>query len=531
MGRMQLRPRIDHGRGRARSSHGLHARPPWPPMTMHDLARARTATWLALVLAGCNAAPGTSTADGPSDGSSTDGGDASGSASSPSSGPGTGDATSGSSTSTEGSSSASATDASDDSSGGPIAGGPCYQPDSHPWAGTLCGTTAQPCQIVVAEVIDPAPAIEEFEHFRHGAPSITHDEGCAPIVGFGATVAPDDVHGVLARRRGDDDWQQVERPLVASTTVAWDAGLHLLRLIEGRSTGAVAHSTYDADTDAFAVAPSTARLLPDARSLGNGRWQAVARDPSDDTALHLLRFADDTWTDDVLAIPQLYDATVELSDDDAGHVLFRAAHGDAWGLFYAAPPYDAQEFVLDLQSREYVMAAFDLAMAHDRPHAIAVRSDLDTGVNDLVYLSRGDDGAWNVRVFATNDPAQDVGCPDPVLGAPTCEFVDVARLPEAIVASHGGDVRIFWHERLRTGTAEVTCVEPDAPCEWTTTAQETLHTTWITAPTDDGFDTTMLLDRDFRIGDIDIDGTGNIHIVGDTLEATGTRVDYLRLAL
>jgi hypothetical protein len=503
-------------------------------MTMRRTAHLLPALGL---LAACNGAPGDIVGTG------SDSGDTTAAASASSAATTSAEPTTAESTTTEAAeittteaptTESSTTESSTTETTTPGVTGPCYLPETHPWAGTLCGTPMQPCQILVEEVVDPAPVAWEHDAFRHGSPSVTHDESCAPIVSFGATSAPDDVRGVLAHRRGDGDWTQRERPLVGNATVAWDSELHRLRLIEARSTGGlVSHYTYDDDDGAFEVQPVTTNLASVAESLGNGRWHAVSieSDPEHADVSHLLRFDSGAWTDEELALglDSVYSADLALSDTDESHLMFRALHGDAWGVFYAAPPHDAAEFVLDLQSSEYVMSGLHLAVAGATPHGLAVRSDFATGRDDLVHFTRDDDGVWTVRELASNDLANDIDCPAAVLGAPTCEFSRSRSRPEAIVASHGGDVRIFWSERLTSGTAEVTCLDPDAPCDWTTTAQETMHTLSISTPTAEGFDTTAILERELWISDVDIDGTGNIHIIGFVPEATGARIDYLLL--
>lgn len=418
-------------------------------------------------------------------------------------------------------------DASSSSTDGGVQTGECHQAATHPWAGALCGTSGSPCQILVEETLDAAPVAEEFEHFRFSRAAITHDAACAPVVSYGATTSPDDVSAVLARRIGVDDWERVERPDVRRASITWDAPAGVVRLLDVAEPGGARHTTFDGG--AFAVQPTPPELVGDAHSLGDGRWHAAVRDTTAAELLHVLEFDGAAWSDTPLAMDPIYDATLALAADGAAHVLMRSLHGDQWALRYAAPPYDAVELVVDLAPAEGVIGPMGLAMVGATPHGFSTRVSPETGYGELVYVTRDDAGEWSVRTLASSASNADTDCPTPVQGAEACEYAFVAHVPQAILASHGGEVRILWSERLLTGTAEASCPEPDGPCVWTPTVEETLNTLWMSTPIEGGFDSVVLLESDFTVEDAEIDGTGRIHIVGSTRVETGSRVEYLLL--
>jgi hypothetical protein len=400
----------------------------------------------------------------------------------------------------------------------------CYDPTTHPWAGSLCGGAGSPCSVLVDEAVDPDG------YFRNDAPSVTHDDECTPTVMF--SVAEGGFFGYLSTRTGADAWTEVETPTgLAAGAVAWDTNLDVLRILEGDGSTNIDHHTYDGA--AFAAEPA----LPDgeysldgraAASLGNGRWH-VATSSYGGAAYRYGLFDGGSWM--ITNMVRSAELATAVSDVDEAHVGYYSGEGsDGWQYYYVAAPDGTPEVVFDYGSNALDAKGATIVTVGSQPHVIAQRllgRDRFETYLEIVYAVRNAANDWTVLTLAADEPGSNHACGKPQVDGEMCNYEVGGHRPLGIVASHGGDVRLLWAEDHYAGTLVATC---DVDCEWETASDTSEFTMWMSTPTDDGFVDQPVLDRNVVSLDAEVDGTGRIHIATyERSDSDGMTVGYLLL--
>jgi len=397
--------------------------------------------------------------------------------------------------------------------------GNCYDPATHPWAGALCGSAALPCTILVDEPVDP------FSYHRNGSPAVTHDDQCTPHVLY--SVAENGYFGHLATRTGVDDWPNVSVPVeLALGGVAWDTALDATRVLACDGAFHVTQHVYDGAQwfDLPDIAGQYLLRASGVASLGQGVLH-VGVLSSTDTATYA-RYDGNGWATSPYQSGTRVATAVSPADD--AHVTYFATPAvDNWYLMYVAAPDADPEIAVDYGSPSLDIGIQAVATVDTTPHAVLARRS-DGDLHEIVHTRRLGPGSWLTAVVIAEDDTNAMLCEyEPMFDGELCEFDYVRYRPLGIATSHGGDVRLFYAEDHYIGSFEATCEM--FGCFWQEYSNESVYSTWIAAPNDDGYDRTMLLDRRIEELDLDVDGEGHIHVAAYVEAPGGLVVDYLLL--
>jgi hypothetical protein len=400
-----------------------------------------------------------------------------------------------------------------------------------PYAGALCGDAEEPCEVVVAEVV------EAEHHFRNEAPAVAFDNDCAPRVLY--SIAEGGYHGYFAVREDVDQWAVEETPFPIARV-----GLD-----------------YDHDADETLALSYNGAFGTSLWSKGAGPWAEIealagkqiasahgfARDPASGAAHaavvtdgNAARHAiyDGGWMTDDLGTQASASATLALDGDGGAHLSFWSSVDLTWKLYYANPPEPAEEIlalgsnVLNIQ--RHGVAAFP---GDNDPLAVGAAAiaaiQQPGGLHELVLAQRIAQGKWATEVIVSEDDQNAKLClQPPAMTGDICEYDYVRYIPLEIVASDSGDVRFFFRQTHYAGSLIGECVMMPFPiCSWKANTNDSTAELRIGWPTDQGPEWATVTDEAF-ITDMSarIDAEGRIHVAAyDTENGDEMMVRYLRI--
>lgn len=470
-------------------------------------------TWLTLIVAigGCGDDTGVDAGDGTDDTTATSETTATSATSA------SADTSSESSSSTTSSSSTS--DGADSTSTTGFDFGACYDPQTHPWSGALCGSLATPCVVQLDERVD-----EHSDALAHG---ITLDDDCNPHVIYSHYGKSFD--GFFASRSAAGDWSSVDMPgAVAGGAIAWDTEIDVLRLLAYDGAGTISQLLYDGDISELpGLSLDDGLYVLQARgaaSLGHGTWHVGLKILSDSIAedVTYARFDGDAWTR--AAVGPGYIPSVAVTAADVAHLGYFQVGDTGFELAYLETG-DAPTTIAGAGDGTYVA----LGLAGDIPHLFFEGVGAQPNERRIALASAARPNPrpdqWSVSTVAVST---DDGCAAPTFEGQTCELDYFVYRPLALVASGGGDIRLLYGEDHHLGSLLAECDDMTG-CEWTTEADEIEALTWIAAPRGDAFEASVLLERRAVAVDAAIDGAGTMHLVVTTETDGVATIDYVRL--
>ena len=399
----------------------------------------------------------------------------------------------------------------------------CYDPANYPYGGALCGPPGMPCTVLRDEVIDPEP------HSRNGEPAIALDDACQPQILY--SVALLGFHGHFSRRVGVAAWDDQDTPFPFATGgLAYDAATGETLAVP--DDGAFGVSVWRFSGGAWAqedILPGLNIALGRAVAhRGDGILHAGVL-----TELNEFRYAqwDAGWASSSLDYLAL-EASSAVGSDEVPHFAYWSFIDGPWHMFWIRPGHP-REMVTEIGA-DLVAVHNSIAVTPDggdgTPHLSFAFTSPPGSPHRIAYATRNAPNDWSVLTVASEGPAVIDTCSQRPQGpGEQCEIDDTLLRPLDIVASEGGDVRIFYTEYHIMRTRESSCSPGPGGlyCSWTTVSDNstgTLHVAWpdagsiASAP--------VLLDRTVRSMTSAIDIAGRIHVAAYT-DFSQSRVEYL----
>jgi hypothetical protein len=371
--------------------------------------------------------------------------------------------------------------------------------------------------VLVDEHVDPV------SYFRNGSPSIAHDETCSPHVLYSVP----DFFGRLASRVGADDWDDVATPdPLALGGVVYDADLHGVRIFEYDGAFGIAQQFYDGTSffEYDALPGSYITGNEGVASLGHGIIHLGVYGSSNNAGY--ARYDGAGWSSTEYQ-ESTWPVAVAVSPNEDAHVTYFGTDTN-WQLMYVAAPDSDPELVVDYGSNVLSLGTHGLATVDTTPHAVLARVG-DGGLHEIVHAERMGPDDWTVEaIVAEDDSGAELCAYEPMFDGETCDYDYVRYRALGIATSHGGDVRIFYARDHFMGSLVADC--EGFGCFWLPSADDSESSAWIAAPNGVDYDTAMWLDRWIQGMDVDVDGTGQMHIAAYVVDGRGTVVDYVLLA-
>ncbi len=404
--------------------------------------------------------------------------------------------------------------------------GGCYDPGDYPYAGTLCGPAANPCVVIADEAVDPTG------HFRNGAPAIVLDDDCEPQVLY--SVAEGGFIGHFARRTAADTWDDAQTPFpvargglgfAAATgeTLAmpydgafgveiwrWDGMWTLEDSLAGQQLLRSRSVTHDGNGTLHVG------LVTNGSDLLHGQW-------------------DGAWATTNLDM-QVNSAATALGPGGEANLGYWTSTNGTWEMRWAVPNQPT-ELVSALGSNLLSVIDHGIAVVPDggagTPHVVFATQSVAGGLHEVVYARRVGANNWTVVPVASESQATNTQCgPPPNVAGQQCNYDFIRMRPLDIVASDGGDVRIFYAQDHFMGTLQSVCMPGPGGgfCDWQSIATSDTSDFMIAWPTQGGgiADAVVMSDRRVQsmMSSVDIDG--RIHIAAYAGFGSPV-VDYLRI--
>ncbi len=353
----------------------------------------------------------------------------------------------------------------------------CYDPADYPYAGALCGPAGMPCQLLVDEDVDGVP------HFRNGAPSIVLDDACDPQVLY--SIAEGGFTGRFARRLGPDSWDDTQTPFsVARGGLGFDAtagdtmalpydgafGVEVWRwngqwvmedTLPGQQLLRSRSVTHDGTGTMYAG------LVTSQSDLVSGRW-------------------DGAWNLTNIDV-QVNASAVARGPSDSTHLAYWTSTNGTWQMLWAIAG-QAPELVAPLGSNVLFLGEHGIAVVDDAgsgiPHLTFATQSVGGGLHEVVYATRTGPGTWDVVPVASESQAANDTCNTPPQGpGQQCNYDYIRMRPLDIIASAGGDIRIFYARDHFMGSVQSVCMPGPGGgfCEWQPLADNStsdLHIAW-----------------------------------------------------
>lgn len=408
-------------------------------------------------------------------------------------------------------------DASTGSTGGELTG--CYDPNGHPYGGTLCGPGGAPCE-VSEQVVDP------ISGFRNGSPSITHDGDCSPQVFY--SFAEGGFTGTLAVRDGDGGWTlNVVPEAVARPGVVFNAAEETTQLVMDDGAFGVHHYTWDGAFGAGETLDGQHGIRSQGvAGIGDGVLEIGLSTPTGSAAVY--GTFDGGWSTSAVQD----DATwigAEVSATGDPQLSFWSSAGGSWAMFWHDPLADVTEEVVAHGSGVLGEGTNILGIIDDAPQILLALTQ-PNGLLEVAVASRQAADDWAVDSIVAEDPTGEQTCGlIPNVAGQTCDFDFVRYRPLGLVVSQGGDVRAYYAEDHNIGTLVSECFKAPFPmCFWSPMSDESEYTVFMAAPSGDGAFESQPLISDRRVLGMDtsLDAFGVTHVAAYVADGDGSSVSY-----
>ena len=261
------------------------------------------------------------------------------------------------------------------------------------------------------------------------------------------------------------------------------------------------------------------------RDAATGKWsyKAIAQDPS---FKHQNR-----W---------LWERATILSPAGRPHIAYVLKSGSTTAtLNWVASPGNPVKIVslpASADRVEIIGLAVGGSSGASTAHILFVENPVKGVKGKISYARQSPAGGWTIHTVATFGPYP---CPDPPSGSSdTCPFDHTWAVPLAVVASPGGDVRLFHSIISYQGNLKAQCTYPEAGvpfdsgvnyCKWT--GNKTVDGKLMMAvPDSTGLNTTTLKTGVAPVRGLgEMDSKGRIHLL--MLTAGGKKARYIQLGI
>lgn len=406
----------------------------------------------------------------------------------------------------------------------------CYDPVDFPYAGSLCGPPGMPCTVQVDEPVDPVTS------FRNGAPSIVLDDACEPQVLY--SVAELGYHGHFARRTGPGAWDDESTPFpVAVGGLAFDAATGDTLALP--YDGAFGVTVWRRDGGGWAQEDTLAgSYYMRTRAVGQ-RGDGTLRAGLSTDALEFFDVQWDGGWASAMLTGYTEAQTIGLGPGGTPHYSYWTSTGGGWRMSWVTPGSPPEQVAtLGLGSGLHVLEN-GIAVTPDgggTPHIGFARRTAPGGLHEIVYATRTAPDTWSLLTVASEDPAFNDECSqDPTGPGEICQVDYIRLMPLDVVASDGGDVRIFYAEYHFLRTLQSSCSPGPGGlfCGWDTLVDDSIGTLHVAWPSAGSIETAPLLvgSRFVRSMTSAVDIEGRIHVAAYTTPVGQGELltDYLRI--
>lgn len=415
-----------------------------------------------------------------------------------------------------------------------------------PSNGPLCGPPEHACAVLVDATL-PSPS-----SFRNDAPAVAVADPCQPQVSF--SVAEGSFHGFHARLDPDGLWAVTGTPFPIATVAAVVAPGGAPVLLTDDGSFGVTLWKHDGVAGDWIERPVPGLMHANAAGMqrdSQGEVHAALRDSTGQ--VYHARLADEPdadWQLEPLGERTDARAVLALSPAAPGEVPHLAwwqadsAAGD-WRLRWSPGAGNIETVAalgssgLEIESQRHALAVgpADAANPAGRPHLLfARRRQSDAGVTALFYATRSGPDTWTTTLVDDSDVAGGSYCNhDPIQSGETCDVRTDALRPIGAVVGPAGDARLLYVEQHLDYTLSATCqpTPRGEHCEWRTSEDRSTAALYVAWSDGTGAVARAAVADVFlaSTGTVALDEVGTMHVAlyGNTLDANGQLVRYLRI--
>lgn len=399
----------------------------------------------------------------------------------------------------------------------------CYEEGVHPYGGALCGPGVAPCE-VAEEVVDPMPV------FRNGAPAITHDSDCSPQVFF--SRAQGGFSGMLAVHDDAGSWTLHPAPEpTAQPGVAYDAIAGNTQVVMYDGAFGVHLATWDGGfVDGEDLPGAHSLRTQGVASLGDGVLQLGVSTQAGSGVAHA-EYDGASWTTTPIATNAEW-VGAGIGAGGEPQITYWGSGGGTWELFWHDALAETTELVVPYGSNTLDVGDHRIAVVGDAPRIVASRRQ-PNGLHEVVLATRTAPNDWAVDVLVSEDSTGEETCMTaPSFEGQTCDYDFIRYRPLDLVASQGGDVRVYFAEDHNIGTLVAECLAMPFPvCFWAPQSDVSEFTVLLAAPDGaGGFDTAPLIIGGRVVAmEHSLDAGGTTHVAAYIDEDEGSTVSYFRV--